>query len=201
MRPIRLGLTGGIGSGKSTVARLLGECGMPLVDADAISRSATAAHGIAIPAIAAHFGADFITSEGALDRVRMRDLVFSDARARADLEGIVHPLVGQAVELQTQRHAASNVPCVVFDIPLLVESGQWRKRLDRVLVIDCSEATQMERVKRRDDLPEPAILRIMQSQTSRKNRNAAADLVLFNDGLNLQQLDAQVREIATRFGL
>ena len=131
----------------------------------------------------------------------MRDLVFSDARARADLEGIVHPLVGQAVELQTQRHAASNVPCVVFDIPLLVESGQWRKRLDRVLVIDCSEATQMERVKRRDDLPEPAILRIMQSQTSRKNRNAAADLVLFNDGLNLQQLDAQVREIATRFGL
>ncbi len=201
MRPIRLGLTGGIGSGKSTVARLLNGYGMPVIDADAISRSATAAHGIAIPAIAAHFGADFITSEGALDRVRMRELVFSDERAKATLEGIVHPLVGKAVELQSQHHAAAKAPCILFDIPLLVESGQWRKRLDRVMVVDCSEATQMERVKRRDNLPEAAILRIMQSQTSRKNRNAAADLILFNECLNLQQLAAQVREIATRFGL
>jgi dephospho-CoA kinase len=201
MTSIRLGLTGGIGSGKSTVARLLAGCGMPVVDADAISRNATATDGVAIPAIATSFGAEYITAEGALDRQRMRALVFQDATAKVRLEAIIHPLVGQVVEQQTRQHMDAKAPCIVFDIPLLVESKHWRKRLDRILVVDCSEATQMERVSRRDALPEPDILRIIRSQASRKNRIQAADLILYNEVVNLQQLAAQVRDIAAEFGL
>ncbi len=130
-----LGLTGGIGSGKSTVAGLLAELGAAVIDADAISRSATAVGGAAIDAIAETFGTSMLTADGALDREQMRKLAFSDPGAKTRLERIVHPLVGQAIAREAAQAESGGVRCIVFDIPLLVESAPWRPRLDRVLVL------------------------------------------------------------------
>ena len=198
---LRLGLTGGIGSGKRTVAALLAKSGAEVVDADAIARNTTAANGPAMAAIAAEFGPTFLTSDKALDRERMRALVFQDATAKTRLEAIVHPLVRQQVQDAVKRFASGGVPCVVLDIPLLVESQHWRKQVDRVLVVDCSPPTQVVRVVARSGLREEEVRRIIASQASRQQRLRAADLVLHNDGMDMHELVQQVRGIGTQFGL
>jgi dephospho-CoA kinase len=198
---MRVGLTGGIGSGKSTVLQMLAELGAALVDADAISRATTAAGGAAIAAIAQRFGPQFITSEGALDRALMRERAYADPQARKALEDIIHPLVGQESARQVQAALARGVPCIVFDIPLLVESGRWRAQVDLVLVVDCSPQTQVERVVARSGLEPAAVHAIMAAQASRALRLAAADIVICNDGISLEQLRDNVEQAAARFGL
>ena len=198
---LRIGLTGGIGSGKSTVARTLVACGATLVDADAISRAVTAAGGAAVKEIVAQFGVRFVTSDGAMDRDMMRQLAFTDASARRRLESIVHPLVSQETLRQYGQAVSAGSVCVVFDVPLLVESGRWRQQLDQVLVVDCSQATQVNRVMARNGWPRNAVEKIIAGQASRAQRLSAADLCLYNDGLPLDALDLQVRQLAARFGL
>ncbi len=197
----RLGLTGGIGSGKSTVLAMLAGLGAAVADADAISRSLTAPGGAAIPAIAAHFGADFIAADGSLDRARMRAHVFSQPAARQALEAIIHPLVGERARAIEAQARAEGRACLVHDIPLLVESGRWRSQLDRVLVVDCAVDTQVARVMARSGLPREEVLAIIAAQAPRALRLAAADVVIFNDGLSLAQLGTQVRQAARGFGL
>ncbi len=136
-RPLRLGVTGGIGSGKSTFAAMLRDCGAALIDADAIARAVTEAGGPAIADIRDTFGADYIDAQGALDRVRMRALVFADAGAKERLEAIVHPLVGNAIAQAAAVAAQAGQRLIVFDIPLLTESPRWARQLDAVLVVDC----------------------------------------------------------------
>jgi len=198
---LRIGLTGGIGSGKSTVARTLVACGAALVDADAISRAVTAAGGAAVTQIAAQFGEQMVTADGAMDRDRMRQLVFDDPSARRRLEAIVHPLVSQETVRQYTQAAATGHACVVFDVPLLVESGRWRQQLDRVLVVDCEETTQISRVMARNGWSREAVEKVIAGQASRAQRLSAADICLHNDGLPLEALDAEVRQLAARFGL
>ncbi len=199
---VRLGLTGGIASGKSSVAAIFSQLGACVIDADAISRIATSGEGKAIPRIQTTFGPEFIDNTGALDRARMRDLVFRDPTARRKLEEIVHPLVGQEIFLQAQQAQSAGAPCIVFDIPLLVESSHWRPQLDKVLIVDCSSETQRTRVAARDKLPDNAIDGILRAQTTRTTRLRAADTVLFNDGgINLHQLEAMVQQLAPQFGL
>lgn len=197
----RLGLTGGIGSGKSTVAGMLAQMGAAVIDADAISRAATAKDGAAIASLKTAFGATMLTSEGALDREQMRSLIYSDPSAKARLESIVHPLVGHSIATQAQEATVAGARCIVFDIPLLVESGHWRPALHRVLVIDCTEATQVARVMTRSGLTSAEIQRILASQASRTQRLGAADWVVFNDGITVGVLAQQVREIGVQFGL
>ena len=198
---LRIGLTGGIGSGKSTVLQMLAQCGAAVIDADAISRNTTAAGGAAIEAIARQFGSEFITAEGALDRVRMRNHAYADPQARQQLEAIIHPLVGAESERQVQAALAAGVPCIVFDVPLLVESGRWRSQVDRVLVVDCAEQTQVERVVARSGLAPEAIRAIMAAQAPRSRRLAAADVVICNERLSLEQLRDKVLQVARSFGL
>jgi dephospho-CoA kinase len=198
---MRIGLTGGIGSGKSTVLQMLAELGAAVIDADAISRSTTAAGGAAIEAIRQSFGPDFITAEGALDRTRMRDHAYADPQARKLLEEIIHPLVGLESNRQVQAALDARVPCIVFDIPLLVESGRWRQQVDRVLVIDCLPETQISRVVARSGLAPQAVRAIMDAQATRAQRLAAADVVICNEGLSLEMLRDEVAQAARRFGL
>lgn len=200
-RPVKLGVTGGIGSGKSTFAAMLQDCGAALIDADAIARSVTASGGAAIAAIREAFGDAFIDAQGALDRARMRELVFADATAKARLEAIVHPLVGRAVADAADAAAQAGARLIVFDIPLLTESAHWPRQLDAVLVVDCHEDTQVARVQARSGLQAPAVRAIMAAQSSRPVRRAAADIVVFNDGPTLPALRAQAREVAAMFGL
>lgn len=197
----RLGLTGGIGSGKSTVAQILAGVGAAVIDADAIARSVTLPAGAAIGPIATEFGSDFITPQGALDRDRMRELAFADASAKRRLEAIIHPLVGQETQRQAEAAIHAGHRCIVFDIPLLVESGRWRQNLDWVLVLDCAVETQVARVMARSKLSRAAALQIIAAQAPRLLRLAAADMVIANDGLPLTLLRAQVLQIAARFGL
>ncbi|MBI2769905.1 MAG: dephospho-CoA kinase [Burkholderiales bacterium] len=198
---MRVGLTGGIGSGKSTVLQMLAQLGAAVIDADAISRSVTAAGGAAIAAIAECFGAHFITPEGTLDRARMRDHAYADPQARGHLEAIIHPLVGAQSAREVQAALDAGIACVVFDIPLLVESGRWRSQVDRVLVVDCEPATQVARVVARSGLPADEVGRIMAAQSTREARLAAADIVICNQGLTLEQLQAEVTQTARFFGL
>ena len=200
--PVRLGLTGGIGSGKSTVAAFMAQAGAAVMDADAISRSLTQAGGLAIPAILAEFGETLITPEGAMNRDAMRALVFSNPQTKRQLEAIVHPLVAQVLQTQTQDAIASGKNCLVFDVPLLVESGErWRRQVDWVCVVDCQTETQIQRVMDRSQLTRPEIEAIMVHQASRTQRLASADAVIYNDGLDLAQLQTAVHEMMTRFGL
>ena len=195
-RAKRWGLTGGIGSGKSTVGQFLAEAGAALIDADAISRSLTASGGLAIAQIEGEFGPKAIDAQGALNRSFMRELVFQDDTARQRLEAIIHPLVGSLTERQALQAEACGATLLVFDVPLLVESGRWRQQLDGVLVVDCAEDTQISRVMARNQLERAAIERIMAAQATRAQRRAAADCVIYNEGLNLAALREQVLSIS-----
>lgn len=201
LRTARLGLTGGIGSGKSTVAQLLVQCGAALIDADQLSRSVTGAGGAAMAAIAQAFGPEYVNADGALDRDRMRALAFSQPAARKQLEAIVHPLIGQLTADQVNAAIASGQRLIVFDIPLLVESSNWRRKLDAIAVVDCRVETQISRVMARNALAPTAIESIIAAQASRSARRAAADMVFYNDGLSLHALQAQVQQVAAQFGL
>lgn len=188
-----IGLTGGIGSGKSTVARMLRELGAHIVDTDALAHRLTAPGGAALRPIAARFGAEVIGADGALDRARMRSLVFADPQARRALEAILHPMIGALTEAEAAQ-APAGAP-VVFDVPLLVESGRWRDRVDRVLVVDCPAETQIERVMQRNGWGREQVERIIRQQAGREQRRAVADAVIVNDGLSLEQLQADVTRI------
>jgi dephospho-CoA kinase len=197
----RIGLTGGIGSGKSTVLAMLQARGAAAVDADAISRATTAPGGAAIPLIAQRFGAAFITPEGALDRARMRERAYAHPEARRELEQIIHPLVGAESARQVEAALAAGARCIVFDIPLLVESGRWRAQVDRVLVVDCAPETQVERVVARSGLAPDEVRAIIAAQAPRALRLAAADVVICNEGLTLEALRNEVEQAAQAFGL
>jgi dephospho-CoA kinase len=201
----RIGLTGGIGSGKSEVARVLASCGAAVVDADAISRGVTAAGGSAIENIAQEFGRRFIAADGSLDREQMRQLAFSDPDARRRLETIIHPLVRLETVQQTEKAVAEGKRCIVFDVPLLVESGNWRPLLDKVIVVDCPEATQLARVLAREagraGWSAETVRRIVAGQAPRAQRLAAADICIYNEGISLEGLAARVRQVARSFGL
>jgi dephospho-CoA kinase len=198
---VRLGLTGGIGSGKSTVAGFLADLGAAVVDADAIARSVTAAGGAAIAPIRATFGNNMVTPDGALDRQQMRSLAFADASARQRLEAIIHPLVGLETRRQAETAVAAGCRCLVFDVPLLVESAHWRSRVDQVLVVDCSESTQISRVMARNQLDPAAVQAIIAAQAPRLRRLQAADAVVFNDGVSLAVLRLEIGALAAGFGL
>jgi dephospho-CoA kinase len=184
-----VGLTGGIGSGKSTVADLFAAHGVPLVDTDLIAHRITAPYGMAMSRIAAEFGAAFVAADGSLDRARMRELVFSDDGARKRLEAITHPLIRAETERE-QREAQG--PYVVVVVPLLVESGSWKSRVNRVLCVDCSVDTQISRVMSRNGFSRDQVLAIIARQATREARLAAADDVIDNDNAPLDALKAQV---------
>lgn len=193
MAQFKVGLTGGIGSGKSTVTKQLQGYGIAVIDADAISRAATAAGGAAIEAIVAAFGAAMLDQYGALNRALMRNLVFKDPEARQRLEAIVHPIVQEQMGLQA---AQADSPYVVYDIPLLIESvARYRPQFKRICVIDCDEATQISRVQLRDQLRLDEVKRIIASQAPRQLRLQHADDVIDNGvGVDLPQLRQQVQE-------
>lgn len=212
-----IGLTGGIGSGKSAAADCFATLGVCVVDTDAISHELTAAGGAAMPAILATFGSEMLTAEGALNRVLMRQRVFTEPAARLQLEAILHPLIRETsqrrVEIARQRcdpaqrssrHAelvstnspvgagdTPSAPYVILVVPLLVESKNYRERVSRVLVIDCPEETQIIRTMARSAMTRNEILRVLASQATREQRLAAADDVIENDG-TLAQLQQHV---------
>jgi dephospho-CoA kinase len=200
-RAFRLGLTGGIGSGKSTVAQCLAKLGAFVIDADAISRQLTAPGGDAIAAIASEFGSDYITPQGALNREKMRTLSFSDLAARSRLEAVLHPRIAQQIASQTEAADSANALCVVFDVPLLVESKRWRQQVDRTLIVDCSAETQIARVMARSGFTRDAVQAIIAAQATREQRAAAADFVLANDTISLTQLHTEVTQIWEWFAL
>ena len=193
----RIGLTGGIGSGKTTVARRFAALGALVVDTDAVAHALTAPGGAAIAAIAAAFGPDLIAADGAMDRAKMRALVFEHPEQRLRLEAILHPMIGDATRAQASRADAGQA--IVFDVPLLTESGTWRARVDRVLVVDCAEATQVARVISRSGWSAEAVQRIIAQQASRVQRRAIADAVIVNEDLELAQLDAEVDVLWARW--
>lgn len=175
---LKIGLTGGIGSGKSKVADFFAEWGATIIDTDVIAHELTAPGGAAIETIRREFGDAMITPDGALDRAAMREQVFHDPQARHRLEAIVHPLIG----LVSKQRAETAQGCyLVFVVPLLVESGHWRDRVDRICVVDCDPATQVARVQVRSGLTADTIERIMSVQASRAQRLDAADDVILND--------------------
>ena len=193
-----IGLTGGIGSGKSTVASFLAASGADIIDADAISRSTTGPGGRAMSAIGAHFGSDFVAQDGSLDREKMRARVFEQVQDKLVLESIVHPLVAQEIQ---RRIMTSPAHCLVFDIPLLVESSHWRAQLDRIVVVDCSASTQIRRVERRNGWHRTQIEAVISNQCTRLQRLAVADTVLLNDIDDLNVLEGLVAQSAHQFGL
>ncbi len=174
-----IGLTGGIGSGKSFVADLFAQQGASVIDTDVIAHRLTAPSGRAMPAIREAFGPDYLNADGSLNRTAMRARVFSDDGARRQLEAILHPLIGADTDAAA---AIADGDYVIFVVPLLVESGRWVERVDRVLVVDCPEDLQVERVMQRSQLPAAQVRAIMASQASRQQRLAVADDVIVNDG-------------------
>lgn len=186
-----IGLTGGIGSGKSAVAERFAALGIDVIDTDAIAHALTAADGIAMPAIRAEFGAQAVAADGALDRAAMRVMVFTDPLARMRLESILHPLIRAESD---RRLAVSRSPYAILMVPLLVESGDYRQRVNRVLVVDCDEATQIDRVAKRSGLARGDVERILAAQASRAERLAAADDVIDNSG-DLAALAHQIERL------
>lgn len=173
-----VGLTGGVGSGKSTVADLFVERGASLVDTDAIAHELTAAGGLAMPALVAEFGPEIRATDGSLDRVAMRQLAFADPLARRRLEGILHPMIRR---ISGERCLAAASPYVILAVPLLVESGNYRERCDRIVVVDCPESLQIERVMARNGLSAEQVRSIMAAQATRQQRLAVADDIVLND--------------------
>ncbi len=191
--PLRIGLTGGIGSGKSTVATILAGLGATLIDTDAIARALTVAGGSAIAEIGKAFGSDFIAADGSLDRARMRTAAFADAAVRQRLEAILHPQIGDEVEALA---AAASARVLVLDIPLLVESQRrWRARVDRVWLVDCAEVLQIERVTKRPGWTADAVRAVIGQQASRAARRSAADAVIHNEGITLTELGQEVETL------
>jgi dephospho-CoA kinase len=190
--PLKIGLTGGIGSGKSTGAAMLVRLGATLIDTDAIAHALTAADGAALPALQREFGDAVFNTDGSLDRAAMRNRAFADATVRHRLEAVLHPVIG--AEAQRQADAAT-APALVFDVPLLAESNHWRTRVHRVLVIDCSADTQVERVSARPGWTREAAIRAIAAQATREARRAIADAVIFNDGISLSELQAHTEAL------
>ena len=185
----KLGLTGGIGSGKTQVANWLGSWGADVIDTDLIAHSLTAAGGRAIEPISLAFGSDVIDAAGALDRARMRELVFAQSARRAQLESILHPLIAQEVFRQAEQARGLYT---VFVVPLLVESGRWLDRIDRLCVVDCDESTQIDRVQARSGIPLATIRKILDVQATRAQRIAVADDVIDNSkSISIAQLENQ----------
>ncbi len=190
LTPLRIGLTGGIGSGKSTVATMLVAHGATLVDTDAIARDLTAPSGAAIAAIRDAFGAEALAADGSLDRARMRARAFADPDTKRRLEAILHPLI--ALDAERLAEAGQGSAGIVFDVPLLVESQRWRALVGRVWVVDCSEATQVARVVARSGWADDTVRAVLARQATRAERRAAADAVILNEGLTLTALAAEV---------
>jgi dephospho-CoA kinase len=190
-----VGLTGGIGSGKSTVADCFAALGVPVIDTDVVARELTAPGGATLEAIRKAFGETVMQAEGNLDRAALRHLVFSDAGARRRLEAILHPRIRQAVE---QALAKLTTPYALIVIPLLVETGAYRGVLNRVLVVDCPEEKQIARVKARSGLAEEEVKAILAAQVSRAERRAAADDILLNTG-SPEALCAEVEQLHQRY--
>jgi dephospho-CoA kinase len=193
--PFAVGLTGGIGCGKTTVANRFAELGATLVDTDEIAHALTGPGGAAMAALVAEFGPDFARADGALDRARMRELVFADADAKARLEAILHPRIRDAA---LAAAAVATGAYVIFVVPLLIESGTWRARVSRVLAIDCPEEVQVARVMARNGLTEEQVRAIMATQISRAERLAAADDVITNDG-DLSTLEPQIARLHAQY--
>ncbi|MBI3525491.1 MAG: dephospho-CoA kinase [Betaproteobacteria bacterium] len=177
-----VGLTGGIGSGKSAAAAIFAELGAAVVDSDAIAHALTAPGGAAMPALRKAFSAGVFAADGTLDRAAMRRLVFADAAAKSRLEAILHPLIGAESQRRCEAELARGAPYAVLVVPLLIESGDYRERVTRVLVVDCTEATQVARVMARNGLPQEEVLRIMAAQATRAERLKAADDSIDNNG-------------------
>ncbi len=190
-----VGLTGGIGSGKSAAAEEFARLGAAVVDTDAIAHELTRAGGAAIAGLRRALGGEYVDAAGAMDRAKVRALVFADATAKARLEALLHPMIRAESE---RRIAASAAPYVVHVVPLLIESPDYRKRVQRVLVVDCPPRLQQERVRRRSGLADDEIERIIGAQTSRPARLAAADDVIDNSG-TLDALHKQVRALHQRY--
>ncbi|AKU10475.1 dephospho-CoA kinase [Azoarcus sp. CIB] len=193
--PYIVGLTGGIGSGKSAAADRFAELGAAIVDTDAIAHALTGPGGQAIPAIRAAFGDAVITPDGALDRKAMRDRAFADPNERRRLEAILHPAIGAESARQV---SAARAPYVVLVVPLLVESGKYRERCDSLCVVDCPVEVQIARVMTRSHLPEEQVRAIMATQASREQRLAAADEVIDN-GSDLATLITQVDRLHEKY--
>jgi len=193
--PFSVGLTGGIGCGKTTVADLFAARGAAIVDTDQIAHALTAPHGAAMPALLEEFGAEYATLDGALDRARMRTLVFDDPGARARLEAILHPRIREATAAAA---LLATGPYVIFAVPLLIESGTWRERVTRILAIDCPEAMQVARVMARNGLAEAQVRAIMAAQVTRAQRLAAADDVIVNDA-GVEALLPQVERLHAEY--
>ncbi|WP_153099335.1 dephospho-CoA kinase [Paraburkholderia hayleyella] len=187
-----VGLTGGIGSGKSTVADLFAARGVPIVDTDVIAHRITGPQGQAMPAIAAKLGVQFVAPDGSLDRAAMRAQVFSDETARKRLEAITHPLI--RAEAAREQQTAQG-PYVLVVVPLLVESGNWHTWVDRVLVVDCNEETQIIRVQRRNGFTRDQVKAIITRQASRAERLNAADDVLLNEDATAATLALRVETL------
>jgi dephospho-CoA kinase len=189
-----LGLTGGIGSGKSSVANFLAKKGAAIIDTDQIAHQITGPDGLAIGAILQEFGAGFIASDGSLNRSKMRELVFSNPSAKRSLETITHPLIRQETLIQAKKAIDRSVPYIVFVVPLLLESGAWTENLDHIAVVDCPDELRIQRVMQRSKLDRATILGIMANQAGREDRLAIANTILNNDG-DLSSLEAQSSQL------
>lgn len=192
-----VGLTGGIGSGKSAAADLFAERGVAVIDTDAIAHALTTSDGAAMPAIRAEFGAGVASADGALDRAAMRAMAFADPAARRRLEAILHPLIRAESERQLAA-ASARAPYAILVVPLLIEAGDYRKRVNRIAVVDCAEATQIARVMSRSGLARPEIDRILAAQATRAERLAAADDIIDNDG-KLAALPPQIERLHVNY--
>jgi dephospho-CoA kinase len=190
-----VGLTGGIGCGKTTVSDMFAERGASIIDTDLIAHALSAPHGAAMPAIVAHFGPEFARPDGALDRAGMRALVFSDPSAKQALEAILHPRIRAATMAAA---ALASGPYLIFVVPLLIESGDWRARVDRVLAIDCPEHLQIARVGKRNGWSPEQVQAVMDNQVSRTVRLANADDVITNDG-DIEALRAQIERLHAKY--
>jgi dephospho-CoA kinase len=192
---LTIGLTGGIGSGKSTVAAFLVGCGAHLIDADAISRQLTAPGGAAIAPLAQAFGPEMMAADGALNRSLMRERVFGNEQAKQRLEAILHPLIAAQTQQQAAAALLAGAKALVFDVPLLAESATWRARVSRVLVVDCLEQTQIDRVAQRPGWTAELARQVVRQQATRAARRAVADGLIHNEGLSLAQVQSQVQQL------